>query len=61
MRGCCIKNCYDCVMKVEVSKEVDQRNEKSVLRWFAHNERMRNNKIVKRVYMGESVGSHLVG
>ena len=36
---------------------VDER----VLRWFGHIERMENDRTGKRVYVGECVGSHLVG
>ena len=39
-----------------VTKGVDE----SVLRWFAHFERMENDRIAKRVYVGESVASRLV-
>ena len=31
-----------------------------VLRWFGHVERMENNRIAKRVYVGESAGSRSV-
>ena len=33
---------------------------KSVFSWFAHSERMENDGIARRVYVGD-VGSHLVG
>ena len=36
-----------------VTKGVDQRVDEGVLRWFAHVERMENDRIVKRVYAGE--------
>ena len=42
-------------------KGVDERIDEGVLRWFSHVERMENNRIVKRVYVGEHAGSHSVG
>ena len=42
-------------------KEVDGRIDESVLRWFDHIERMKDYKIDIRVYLGECVGSRLVG
>ena len=33
----------------------------SVFRWFGHIERMENDRIVKRVYVGECVDNRLVG
>ena len=39
-----------------VMKEVDER----VLRWFSHVERMENDMIAMRVYVGECAGSCLV-
>ena len=42
-------------------KGLDERIDVSVLQWFGHIERMRNDKIAKRVYMGDCVGSCLVG
>ena len=38
----------------KVKKGVDER-------WFTHEERMENNRIAKRVYVGESAGSHSMG
>ena len=35
--------------------------DKSVLQWFSHIERMENDMIVKRIHMGACVGSRLVG
>ena len=32
-----------------------------VLRWFGHVERMKNDRITKRVYVGECAGSRSVG
>ena len=43
-----------------VVKLVDEGIGASVLRWFGHIQTM-GNKIAKRVYVGECVGSHLVG
>ena len=40
-----------------VKKGLDERIE-SVLQWFSHMERMENDKITKRVYVGECAGSH---
>ena len=40
-----------------VAKCVDE----SVLRWFGHIERMENDRMAKRVYVGKCVGSRLVG
>ena len=40
-----------------VAKRVDE----SVLRWFGRIERMENDKIAKRGYVGECVGNRLVG
>ena len=36
----------------EVAKGVGERIDESVLRWFGHIERMENNRISKRVYIG---------
>ena len=44
-----------------VTKEVDERIDEGVLRWFAHVERMENDKIAKIVYVGECAGSRSVG
>ena len=44
----------------EVAKGVDERIDEGVLRWFGHVERMQNNRIAKRVYVGESAGSRSV-
>ena len=35
----------------------DERIDKGVLRWFGHVERMENDKIAKRFYVGECGGS----
>ena len=37
------------------------RIDKNVFRWFAHTERMGNDRIVKRVYVVEYLGIRLVG
>ena len=34
---------------------------KRLMSWFGHMERMEIEKIAKRVYIGESTGSHAVG
>ena len=38
-----------------------QGNDEDLLRWFGHVERMEDDRIDKRVYVGEHVGSRLVG
>ena len=40
-----------------VTKGVDERSDEGVLRWFGHVERMENDGITKRVYVGELAGS----
>ena len=45
----------------EVTKGVDGRIDDSVLRCFGHVERMENDKIAKRVNVGEYTGSRSVG
>ena len=42
-------------------KGLDKRIDEGVLWWFAHMERMENDKIGKRVYVGECAGTHSVG
>ena len=44
-----------------MTKGIDEMIDESVLRQFGNIERMRNNRIAKRVYVGESIKSHLVG
>ena len=44
-----------------VMKGADERIDEGVLQWFAHVERMDNDRIAKKVYVGECVGSHSVG
>ena len=40
-----------------MTKKIDE----FVLRWFSHLERMENDRIAKRVYIGECAGSQSVG
>ena len=42
-------------------KGVDKRIDEGVLWWFGHMERMANDRIAKRVYVGECVGSCSLG
>ena len=44
-----------------MTKGVDEKIDEGVLRWFGHVERMENDRMDKRVYVGECAGSHLVG
>ena len=44
----------------EVAKRVDEGVDESILRWSGHIERMKNDRIAKRVYVGRCVGSHSV-
>ena len=39
---------------------MDEKIDEGVLRWFGHVERMENDRIAKRVYVGECAGSRLV-
>ena len=41
-------------------KGVDERIEEDVLYWFSHMERMENDRIAKRCYVGEFAGSSSV-
>ena len=41
-----------------VRKGVNLRVNEGVLHWFGKVERMENNRIAKRVYVGEAAGSH---
>ena len=43
------------------AKEVDERIEEDVLHWFSHAERMENDTIAKRLYVGEFAGSISAG
>ena len=38
-------------------KRMDERINEGVLQWFDHIERMRNDRITKKVYVGEGGGS----
>ena len=44
-----------------VTKGVDERIDKGVLQQFSHVERMENDKIHKRIYVGVCAGSQSVG
>ena len=44
-----------------VTKGVDENIDEGVLRWFGHVERIENDKIAKRVYVGECPASRSVG
>ena len=44
-----------------VTKGVDEKIDEGVLRWFSHVKRMENERIDKRVYVGECAGSRSVG
>ena len=42
-------------------KCVDKKIDEGVLQWLGHVERMKNDRITKRVYVGECAGSRSVG
>ena len=42
-------------------KGVDERIDEGVLQWFSHVERMKKDRIIKSVYVGECDGSCSVG
>ena len=44
-----------------VMKGVDERIGKGVLQWLGHVERMENDRIAKRVYVGECAGNRSLG
>ena len=44
-----------------MKKGVDENIDEGVLRWFSHAERMENDRIVKRDYVGECAGSRSLG
>ena len=44
-----------------VTKGVDERIDEGVFRWFGHVERVEEERIAKKVYVGECAGSRLVG
>ena len=43
-----------------VSQWVGERTDEGVIRWCFYVERMENDRIAKRVYIGECAGSHVV-
>ena len=47
--------------KCGVTKGVDEKIDEGVLRWFGHMERIENDRIAKRVYVGERAGSRSMG
>ena len=44
-----------------LTEGVDERIDESILRWFGHIERLENDRITKRAYVGECVSSRFVG
>ena len=44
-----------------MTKRVDEKIDEGVLQWFGHVERMENDRIAKRVYVGECTGIRSVG
>ena len=44
-----------------VMKGVDENFDEGVLQWFGHIKRIENDRIAKRIYVGECAGSHSVG
>ena len=44
-----------------MTKGLDEKIDEGVLRWFGHVKRMENDRIAKRVYVGECAGSRSVG
>ena len=44
-----------------VTKGVDKRIDEGIFRWFGHVEKMENDRIAKRVYVGECAGSRSLG
>ena len=44
-----------------VTKGMEERIDEGIVRWFGHVERMQNDKIDKRAYIGKCAGSHSVG
>ena len=44
-----------------MTKCADEKIDEGVLRWFGHVERMKNNMIAEKVYVGECAGSRSVG
>ena len=46
---------------MERRKRVDEKIDESVIRWFGHIKRIRNDRMVKSVYVNERMGGRLVG
>ena len=44
----------------QVMKGVDERTGENILQWFVKIERMGNDRIAKRIYVGEYVGCHFI-
>ena len=44
-----------------VAKGLYERLDENILRWFGHIKGIENDRTAKKVYVGECVGSHLVG
>ena len=44
-----------------MTKCIDEKIDQDVLRWFGHVEGMENNRIAKRIYVGEFAGSRSAG
>ena len=44
-----------------MTKGVDERIDEGVFLWFGHVERIENDRIANRVYVGECADSHSVG
>ena len=44
-----------------VMKGIDEKIDEGVIRWFSHVERMENDRITKRVYVGKCAGSRSMG
>ena len=44
-----------------MTKSVDEKIDEGVLRWFGHVERIENDRVTKRVYVGEVAGIRSVG
>ena len=40
---------------------INERIDEGVLRWFGHVKRMENDRIAKRIYVGECAGSRSLG
>ena len=43
-----------------MTKAVDERIDEAVLQWLGHVERMENDRIAKKIYVGECAGSRSV-